>query len=75
MGSLFLICHFWKSFIQMMGLTGVILENATSLIFPPLLILKIDPNMKLIHKIINIFIVIFGVITMIIGFIIEVKKF
>jgi vesicular inhibitory amino acid transporter len=75
MGSLFLICHYWESFIQMMGLTGIILENATSLIFPPLLILKVDPNMKLIHKIINISIVVFGIITMIIGFVIEVKKF
>ena len=70
--SLFLICHYWKSFIQMMSLTGVILENITSLILPPILILKADNTLNIYHKILNILIIIFGLSIMISGIIIEI---
>lgn len=70
--SLFLICHYWKSFIQMMSLTGVILENITSLILPPILILKADNTLNIYHKILNILIIIFGLSIMISGIILEI---
>jgi len=70
--SLFLICHYWKSFIQMMSLTGVILENMTSLILPPILILKTDNTLNIYHKILNILIIIFGLFIMISGIILEI---
>ena len=72
MTSLFLICHYWKSFIQMMSLTGVILENITSLILPPILILKADNTLNIYHKILNILIIIFGLSIMISGIILEI---
>jgi vesicular inhibitory amino acid transporter len=72
--SLFLICHYWKSFIQMMSLTGVILENMTSLILPPILILKADNTLNIYHKILNILIIIFGLSIMISGIIIETRN-
>lgn len=52
-----LICNYWKLFIQMMSLTGVILENMTSLILPPILILKADNTLNIYHKILNILII------------------
>jgi len=75
MAILFCICHFWKSFIQMMSLTGVVLENMTSLILPPLFLLKLEPNMNLLHKTLNIVIIIFGLFILIFGLVIEIKKF
>ena len=56
----------------MMSLTGVILENMTSLILPPILILKSDNTLNIYHKILNILIIIFGLSIMISGIIIEI---
>ena len=75
MAILFCICHFWQSFIQMMSLTGVVLENMTSLILPPLFLLKLEPNMNLLHRILNIGIIVFGLFILIFGLVVEIKIF
>jgi amino acid permease len=63
--SLGTVCYFWPSFISMISITGMILENLTSIIFPPLLVLPFSNHLG--EKIINIGIIIFGIIIMISG--------
>ena len=55
-----LICFFWTSFINTMAVVGGFFENLTSLILPPLFVLK-HRELGFLEKIINIFILSFGV--------------
>ena len=59
-----LLCFFWTSFINTMALVGGFFENLTSLILPPLFVLK-HRNLDFLEKIVNIFILLFGILVII----------
>ncbi len=65
-GSLFFISYYWVSFLSIMSITGCIFENITSLILPPILMLKYK-QFHWIEKILNIFILCFGIIFLVLA--------
>ncbi len=54
-----IICYFWTSFIDILTIVGGFLENITTIILPPVFMLKTD--LSIYEKIWNICIIIFGI--------------
>jgi len=60
--SMCFVSYYWDSFLSIMIIIGAVFENMTSIILPPLLVLKYEKcNLGIIEKCFNIFILLFGV--------------